>query len=226
MREFDALREYPQPEKPRFVGPNLRTIKQRIVACYRDKDYYDGDRNFGYGGFKYDGRWQKVARSMATDYKLVSGSRVLQVCCEKGFLLHDFRELIPGIRVSGCEISKYAIENSMESVRPFIKQSSFTSLPYENSSFDLAIAIGVIYCLNLTDAITALKEIQRVSNGRSFVTLASYKTPEEYWLFRHWTLLGCTILQPDEWREVMSHAGYTGDYKFMNAQTLNLKLAE
>ena len=51
MREFDALSGYPEPKQPRVVSPNMRTIQHRIVASYRDKDLYDGDRNFGYGGF-------------------------------------------------------------------------------------------------------------------------------------------------------------------------------
>ena len=55
MREFNLLGEYPIPDKPRYVGSNLRTINHRIVATYRDKNFFDGDKNFGYGGFKYDG---------------------------------------------------------------------------------------------------------------------------------------------------------------------------
>ena len=62
MREFNLLGEYPIPDKPRYVGSNLRTINHRIVATYRDKNFFDGDKNFGYGGFKYDGRWKKSSR--------------------------------------------------------------------------------------------------------------------------------------------------------------------
>ena len=57
MREFNALGAYPQP-KERIVGSDIRTIKNKIIASYRDERYYDGERNNGYGGYKYDGRWK------------------------------------------------------------------------------------------------------------------------------------------------------------------------
>lgn len=37
------------------------------VACMEvakrfDQDFWDGDRKYGYGGYKYDGRWESVAQ--------------------------------------------------------------------------------------------------------------------------------------------------------------------
>jgi hypothetical protein len=117
MREIDLLRGYPESNSRRFVHADLRTIKNRITASYRDNEFYDGSRNDGYGGFVYDGRWITVAKSMIEEYALTEKSAILQVNCEKGFLLHDFKQLLPGIRVCGTEVSEYAIETSMTSVR-------------------------------------------------------------------------------------------------------------
>lgn len=222
MREFDALKGYPQPKEPRYVGPNVRTIHNRIIASYRDERYYDGDRNNGYGGFKYDGRWAPIAKNMCKEYGLNDNSAVLQIGCEKGFLLHDFKQLYSSMKVCGTDISVYAIENSMPLVKPFINKTLFTKLPFKDKEFDFVIAIGVVYTLNLPDAIQCLKEIQRVSKGKSFVTLAAYQNEEELKLFRYWTVLGTTVLYEDDWKEVMKHVGYTGDYKFMTARSLNL----
>lgn len=222
MREFDALAGYPEPKTPRVVSPELRTIHNRIIASYRGKELYDGDRNFGYGGFKYDGRWKPIAKNMMAEYGLNEKSAVLQVNCEKGFLLHDFHELYPGMKIRGTEVSDYAIENAMPSVKPYIKKAPFTELPFEAGEFDFVIAMTVVYCLTLADAIRCLKEIQRVGKGRSFITLGSYRTEEEFKLFRSWTLLGTTVLHEQEWLEVLKHVGYTGDYKFTGARTLNL----
>jgi ubiquinone/menaquinone biosynthesis C-methylase UbiE len=222
MREFNALGEYPQPKNPRYVGPNIRTIKNRINASYRDARYYDGDRNDGYGGFKYDGRWKEVAKLMAKEYWLDDNSAVLQIGCEKGFLLHDFHELFPKMKIRGTEISDYAIENAMPDIKTYLVKSRFEKLPFNDREFDFVIAIGVVYTLNLADAISCLKEIQRVGKGKSFITLGAYATPEEKKLFEYWTLLGTTVLHVDEWREVLKHVGYTGDYKFTTAKTLNL----
>jgi len=222
MREFNILRGYPEPKEPRHVSPNLRTIKNRIIASYRDKEYYDGDRNNGYGGFRYDGRWVQIAKNMVKEYGLGENSSILQLGCEKGFLLHDFHTLYPAMNIRGTEISDYVIENAMPSIKPFIKKSPFTKLPFKDKEFDFVIAIGVVYTLNLADAIKCLEEIQRVGKGKSFITLAAYRTEEEFRLFRYWTVLGTTILHQDEWRELLKHVGYTGDYKFATAKSLNL----
>ena len=97
-----------------------------------------------------------------------------------------------------------------------------TKLNFKDNEFDFIIAIGVVYPLNLIDAITCLKEIQRVAKGNSFINLASYTNQENYWLFKNWTLIGTLILLETEWIEVMRHANYTGDYNFVNAESLNL----
>lgn len=222
MREFNVLGGYPQPKEPRFVGPNIRTIKNKIKASYRDKEYYDGDRNNGYGGFKYDGRWKKIVNSMCNEYGLTKDSSVLQIGCEKGFLLHDFHEKFPTMKICGYEMSDYPIENSMPSTKKYIKKGEYNVLPYDNNEFDFVIAIGVVYTLTLRDAISCLKEIQRVGKGKSFITLGSYNNEKEFKLFRYWSVLGSTILHTDEWVEVLNHAGFTGDYTFYTAKTLNL----
>jgi len=68
-------------------------------------DYWDGDRLSGYGGYRYDGRWRKVADAMVAHYHLKPGDRILDVGAGKGFLLHDFTEAVPGIEVEGIDIS-------------------------------------------------------------------------------------------------------------------------
>ena len=222
MREFDALANYPAPKNPRYVGEGLRTIENRIVASYRGQEFYDGDRNNGYGGFTYDGRWVPIVKSMAKEYGLSERSSVLQIDCGKGFALHDFQEQFPGIRVQGTEVSDYAIETAMESVKTHIVKAQPMETPFSDGEFNFVLAIGVVYSLTLAGAIASLKEIQRIGSGKSFITLASYKTEEELRLFRYWTLLGCTILSESDWRAVLAHAGYTGDYKFVNARSLQL----
>ena len=223
MREFDVLAGYPEPANPRVVGPKLRTIHNRIIASYRDKELYDGDRNNGYGGFRYDGRWVPIVRNMVSEYGLDGTSSVLQVNCEKGFILHDFKEQIPGIRVQGTEVSQYAIDHAMDTVRDEISCAPFTELPYPDSVFDFVLAMGAVYSLTLADAISCLKEIQRVGKGKAFITLAAYETDRDKRLFEWWTLLGATLLHKRDWIEVMRHAGYTGDYKFTTAESLKLE---
>jgi len=222
MREFDALSGYPEPKEPRHVHPSLRTIHNRIIASYRDREFYDGNRNNGYGGFKNDGRWAPIAQNMLQMYSLNDQSSILQIGCDKGFLLHEFLQICPDINIRGTEISDYAIDCVLPSVKPFIKKAPFMELPFADGEFDFIIAIGAVYSLNLPDAIKCLKEIQRVGKGKSFITLGAYDSEEDFRCFRYWTLLGCTVLSKTDWVEVLNHVGYTGDYKFNTAQSLNL----
>ncbi len=224
MREFNVLGSYPQPKTPRFVGPNIRTIKNRIIAAYRDEGYYDSERNNGYGGFKYDGRWKAVVDNMCKEYGLTEKSAALNLGCEKGFIMHDFHEKFPNLKIRGADVSAYAIDKAMPSIKQHITHlDTFAKLPYADNEFDFVTAIGVIYTLTLYDAIRCLKEIQRVGKGKSFITLGAYRNEEELKLFRYWTVLAATVLHVDEWVEVLKHAGYTGDYTFSTAQTLHLE---
>jgi hypothetical protein len=224
MREFNALKNYPQPKNIRYVSKNLRTIQSKIIASYRDREYYDGNRINGYGGYRYDGRWKDIAKFMYKEYDLSETSSVLQLGCEKGFLLSDFKTTYPLLNISGTEISRYAIDNSMENIKSnIIKVDNLSHIPFSDKSFDLVLAIGVVYCLTLADAIKTIKEIQRVCCGRSFITLGAYEDKESLKLFKMWSVLGSTILHIDEWKEVLEHCSYTGDYAFVTGKTLKLK---
>lgn len=222
MREFNALEGYPEPKEPRFVNPNLRTIHHRIIASQRGAEFYDGDRNYGYGGLVYDGRWIPIVENICKEYSLTEKSSVLQIGSDKGFLLYDFMKVKPGINVRGLDISKYPIENSLSEVKPFLQFGQFTDLPFTENEFDFVIALGPVYTLNLPDAINCLKEIQRVGKGRSFITLGAYENEQDLKLLKYWSLLGTTILKAHEWREVLSYAGFTGDYSFVTAKSLKL----
>ena len=223
MREFNALDGYPQP-KERIVGKDIRTIKNRIIASYRDKNYYDGDRENGYGGYKYDGRWEQFIDVLEKEYGLNGKSSYLQLGCEKGFLMHDIKGKYPDVKVKGLEISQYPIDHAMPKIKNEIILGKFEKLPFGDNEFDIVIAIGVVYTMTLRDCIACLKEIQRVGNGKSFITIGAYYDEKSKRLFKdYWSLLGSTILHIDEWVYVLEEAGYTGDYTFVTSDTLNLK---
>lgn len=226
MREFNALAGYPEPKEPRYVSANLRTIHHRIVASYRDDRFFDGERIYGHGGLKYDGRYIPIVKNICKEYGLKAGSKVLHIGCEKGFLVHDFSQVEPGIEARGTEISDYPIEHAHLAVKDRIVKCPYTALPFKDKEFDFVIAIGPVYTLNLADGITSLKEINRVTKGHSFITLASYDTPDEYWMFKYWTLLSTLVFKKPEWLEILEHVGYKGDYAFVNAKNLKLVLKD
>ena len=215
MREFDPFPVYP-PAK-RVAN---RTIQNRLAAMYRDREFYDGDRQNGFGGMVNDGRWAAVADQLIKVYGLTEDSSVLQVSCHKGFLLDEF--LKRGINVRGTEVSDYAISCASEAVRPCIKKAPFHRLPFGDHEFDLVLGIATVYAVALPECVGALREMERVGKGKSFITLSAYETPEGLALTRKWSILGTLIFSKEEWLTVLNYAGYTGDYKFDTAEYLGL----
>ena len=220
MRELNLLNEYPEQE--RIVHKGFRGIKNALIATEAGKEYFDGDRKNGYGGYVYDGRWVPIAKNLTKEYGLTKNSKVLEIGCAKGFLLHDLKKTVPGIKVTGADTSQYAIDNAMPDVKESIVNASCDQLPLPDHEFDLVIAIRTIYQLHLGGVVKSLREIQRVGKGKSFITVMACNNDEERTLFKEWNLLAGTILTPEEWREVFKFAGYTGDYYFTTVTSLRL----
>lgn len=198
----------------------LRVVEHDKAACAEvakkfGRDYWDGDRKYGYGGFRYDGRWRVVAEDMVKHYGLQPGQTVLDVGCGKGFLLYDFTQVLPGLKISGIDISDYAIENAKEEVRPFLKQGLAQELPYEDNSFDLVISITTLHNLYLYDLKKAIQEIERVSKKNSYVVVDSYRNERERVNLMYWQLTCECFFTPEEWEWIYNEFGYTGDYSFV-----------
>jgi protein-L-isoaspartate(D-aspartate) O-methyltransferase len=185
------------------------------LAVKFDFDYWDGSRQTGYGGYKYDGRWRKVADAMIAAYGLKPGMRVLDVGSGKGFLLHDFREALPGLEVAGIDISPYAIEHTMDSVKPFVQVANANKLPFPDNHFDLVISITTLHNLYLPDLWAALGEIERVSRGGKYICVEGYRNEREKVNLMYWQLTCRAFHTPEEWQFVFDQTGYKGDYEFI-----------
>ncbi len=179
------------------------------------KDYWDGDRKYGYGGMRYDGRWRPVAEAMAAHYGLKAGARVLDVGCGKGFLLHDFAVAVPGLEVAGLDVSSYAVENAKEEVRPFLTVGRAEKLPYPDKSFDLAYSINTLHNLRNYELFDALRELERVSRGAKHVVVETYRSEREKVNLLYWQLTCRSFYTPREWEWFFEKAGYTGDWSFI-----------
>ena len=189
--------------------------KAARIARRFGRDYWDGDRRVGYGGYRYDGRWRKVADALRDHYRLQSGHRVLDVGCGKAFLLYDLTQSVPGIEVAGIDVSSYAIEHSKEEVRPFLRVADAAKLPLDDDNFDLVISINTLHNLPCFDLAEALREVERVGKANKYICVESYRNEEERVNLLYWQLTCEMFCSPEEWRWWFERCGYTGDHSFI-----------
>lgn len=212
-REIDLLKDYPRTKRNIKERSEMKTEEDRTIARRFGKEFFDGDRRHGYGGFHYHPRfWQPVVPFLQSHFQLKKKSKVLDVGCAKGFMLYDMQQLIPEIEIYGIDISAYAIENALDSIKPHLQVGDAKNLPFETNSFDAVISINTIHNLEKSELAVALKEIQRVSNGRAFITVDAYRNDEEKEAMFAWNLTAKTMMHTDEWKTFFDEIGYTGDY--------------
>lgn len=212
-REIDLLENYPKTKRDPQARAEEKTDEIRAIARQFGKEFFDGDRKHGYGGFSYNSRfWQPVIPTFQHHFNLTPQSSLLDVGCGKGFMMHDLIELIPGITVEGLDISPYAIENTLEDMKPYVQVANANCLPFPDKSFDVVISINTIHNLERNECGKALQEIERVSRGKSFITVDAYRTDEEKERMYGWNLTARTIMSVDEWINFFKEVGYAGDY--------------
>ncbi|MFH2018973.1 MAG: class I SAM-dependent methyltransferase [bacterium] len=212
MTEVNLLDTYPNINRDVEGRFKQITEEHHRIARQFGQEFFDGDRLVGYGGYKYDGRWVSVVERFRDHYGLTSGSNVLDVGCAKGFMLHDFQKIIPGIKVAGVDISEYAITNAMPSVKRFMLARDAKELPFASKSFDLVISITTLHNLPLEECKQAICEVQRVSRKHAFITLDSWHNEVERDRMEKWNLTARTFMSVEDWKKLFNEVGYTGDY--------------
>ena len=211
--EIDLLAKYPKAKRDLTQRLESKTEEVRSVARKFDKEFFDGERKFGYGGFSYNSRyWSEVVKDFSNYYNLNDGSRILDVGCAKGFMLYDFYKLNSNLDLHGIDISKYAIDNSVPEIKDKLQVANATKLPYEDNSFDLVIAINTIHNLDKDECGIALKEISRVSKKNSFISVDAINNEDEKKRMYAWNLTAKSIMSIENWKKFFSDKKYNGDY--------------
>lgn len=222
MAEVNLTRSYPKGAGTRFNRDDV-TIQERMIARSFGMEFFDGERKYGCGGYRYNGCWIPVVKDFIEHYKIAPGWKVLDVGCAKGFFLYELMKLVPGVTVRGIDISAYAIEHALPEVKPFLDVCCVSMMPFKDKEFDLVVAIGSLYSLDRDRCKKALQNIERVSRHK-YVQVASWRNIEERDRFRHWQLTSGyydekgnwvgwgTSFDTAGWKKFFAEAGYTGDY--------------
>lgn len=210
-----------------FNKLHKKTLRDYIARMVDDKvhcmekakeyefDYWDGDRRYGYGGYKYDGRWKEIAQDLINQYNLTNTSKVLDVGCGKAFLIYELTQLLPGISVEGFDISKYGISDAKDEVKDklYIHRAQ-DSYKYDDKTFDLVISLGTLHNLKINELKTALGEIERVGKNK-FIMMEAYRSNQELFNLQCWALTCESFFKPEEWTWIFNEFNYSGDYEFI-----------
>ena len=198
---------------PRMIDDKANCM---IIAKQYEKDYWDGDRRYGYGGYSYmPERWKPVAEALIQNYSLTNESSVLDVGCGKGYLLFELKLLLPGLRVVGLDISEHGLADAPKEIKDsLIKHRAQDNYSFENNEFDLVISLGCFHNLRLFDLEKALAETERVGK-QGYVMLESYRNELELFNLQCWALTCESFFDHEEWTWIYEKFGYTGDYEFI-----------
>lgn len=217
MAYIDFVSEIHKATKRDYIGRVTSANKAEcaVIAKQYGYDYWDGDRKYGYGGYRYDGRWYGVAERMAQHYQLKAGQKVLDVGCGMGHLLYELTQVISGLEVYGIDISQYALEHAKKEIRNRIQYGQAQDIPYEDDMFDLVISLATLHNLKVYDLKRAVQEIERVNKGNSYIMVESFRNDEEEVNMLYWQLTCASYYSVEEWEWLYNEWGYKGDYSFI-----------
>jgi len=212
-QEIDLLINYPRTKRNLLERLDEKTDQVRSIARKFDIEFFDGDRKYGYGGFSYNPQfWKPVIPTFDAHWNLENKKSLLDVGCAKGFMLHDLQKIFPHLILQGVDVSHYAIQNCIPSMKKNVFVADAKSLPFASNSFDIVVSINTIHNLDEPDCRKAIREIQRVSSISSFITVDAYRNQEEKKRMEAWNLTAKTIHSVDRWKEIFAEEGYTGDF--------------
>ena len=194
--------------QPKFYDGTPRNMDPTFGAAY-----FDGTRDTGYGGYRYDGRWKRICETLVKHYQLKSNSRVLDLGCAKGFFLIDLLEICPGVVVQGIDISQYALSEAPEKVKSFLRKGSADELSdFPEHSFDLITAMNTLHFLPPKQAEASLRQMIRIGKKDFFVQVDAYTNETERERLLAWAPIIKTVYSVKDWLALFKKVGYEGDY--------------
>lgn len=211
MAEINLLARYPRAKRNVKARAGNKE-ENRAIAIKFGMEYFDGTREQGYGGYRYDGRWIPIAEDIVQHFGLKPGDRVLDIGCGKGFLVKDLMKVCPGLEAFGIDVSSYAVTHCEPEVIGRLHVGNAIELPFPDNSFKAALSINTIHNLDRAGCLQAVREMERVAPGKGYVQMDTYRNDNEEKVFLDWVLTAKTYGPPQFWIDLLCEAGYTGDY--------------
>lgn len=195
---------------------NNEKIKCMKISKKYGFDYWDGNRKYGYGGYKYiPGYHFKLAKKIIKTYGLNQNSKILDVGCGKGFLMYEIKKILGEVSIIGLDISRYAKKNAKKEVQKNISIYDINKkLKFQNNQFDLVISINTLHNLKLKNLVQCLNEIDRIGINK-YICTESYRNEEEQFNVQCWALTAETLIDTNSWKYIFELAKYSGDYEFI-----------
>jgi len=208
---------------PKSNRKNISNLRVKVSDKLRKKlqkfpkEYFDGKRSHGYGGYYYNPKFfKKIVKAMIKYYKLNNKSKILDIGCAKGFMMYEFKKALPGCEIKGIDISTYCKKKAVKKIKKFIKIGTCEKLPYPDKYFDFVVSISSIHNVKKTGIIESLKEIVRVSKRNSFIRVKAYKNLKEKKFIDEWNVVAKSNLSISEWKNLFKQTKYEGDFDFSN----------
>lgn len=192
-------------------------VLKRLEIWEAGETYFDGERDYGYGGYNYDGRWVGFVEKLTSAYLLGPKSSLLDVGCAKGFLVHDFNNSSEVGNAVGVDISLYALLSGVRSgMHGTFLCCNSTSLPFLDNEFELAICKDTLHnILCEEEIIESLIELKRVSK-KTWIRVASYNTDNQRGVIRDWATFARSYYSTVKWHRIFKLAGYDRDYDWFH----------
>ena len=215
-KQIDFWKYYPISNRKNIsllrvkVSNKLRKKLQKFP-----KEYFDGKRAHGYGGYYYNPKFfRKIVKAMIRHYKLNNKSKILDIGCAKGFMMYEFKKALPGCEVRGIDISRYCKLRAKKKIKRYIKVGTCEKLPYPNKYFDFVVSISTIHNLHKSGIERSLREIVRVSKKNSFIRVKGYSNLREKKEIDTWNIVAKSNLSQKNWIKIFKKNSYMGDYQF------------
>ena len=218
MKKLNFINKLHQSTKRNYLE---RMIDDKIfcmkIAKKYEYDYWDGNRRFGYGGYKFiPGRWAPIAKKIIKEFKLTDKSKILDIGCGKGFLLYEIKKILPLIEIIGFDISKYGVKNSHPLIKKFLfNHDARKKTKFKKNEFDLVISLGCFHNFKIFEIFKVLNEVSRIGK-KSYIMVESYRNDKELFNLQCWALTCQSFFSDDQWEWIFQSINLKGGYEFIH----------